>query len=123
MITTDDLADAILEELARARNGPPSPPARSSVPVVELPAPGAPEALLRAPDTWGARGAAPGGSADSPAPPFLQNAMPGRRFLSEYEIKRMLTPGSKVLTIPRGAILSPLAKDWLVLQGVRVDHQ
>jgi hypothetical protein len=43
----------------------------------------------------------------------------GRRFLSDYEVRRMLTPGSQLLRIPRGAILSPLAQDWLALKGVR----
>lgn len=44
----------------------------------------------------------------------------GRPFLSEYDIKKRLTPNSKRLTIPRDAILSPLAQDWLVLQGIQI---
>jgi hypothetical protein len=45
---------------------------------------------------------------------------PGRLFLSEYDVKKRLTPGAQHLTIPEGAIISPLALDWLVLQGVKV---
>ena len=44
---------------------------------------------------------------------------PVRVFLSEYEIKRRIGP-EKVLRVPRNAILSPLALDWLPLSGVRV---
>lgn len=44
----------------------------------------------------------------------------GRVFLSEYEIRRRLTGGARDLRIPRGAIISPLAQDWLQLQGIRI---
>ncbi|MBI4060831.1 MAG: hypothetical protein HY403_05315 [Elusimicrobia bacterium] len=44
----------------------------------------------------------------------------GRVFLSEYDIRKRLTPGDLRLTIPRSAILSPLAADWLVLKGIEV---
>ncbi len=44
----------------------------------------------------------------------------GRRFLTEYEIKEALTPNMKRLTIPKDAIVSPLAEDWLVLKGIRI---
>jgi hypothetical protein len=44
----------------------------------------------------------------------------GRLFLSEYDVKKRLTPGAQHLTIPEGAIISPLALDWLVLQGIKV---
>ena len=43
----------------------------------------------------------------------------GRVFLSEYEIKRMISP-RKILRVPGNAILSPLALDWLLLKGVQV---
>ena len=42
-----------------------------------------------------------------------------RLFLSEHEIKRMITP-QKILRVPVNAILSPLALDWLLLKGVQV---
>ena len=44
----------------------------------------------------------------------------GRPFLSEYDIKRLLTGGSQELRIPRDAIVSPLALDWLTLRGIKV---
>lgn len=44
----------------------------------------------------------------------------GRPFLTEYDIKKRLTAGRTDLTIPRDAILSPLAADWLVLKGVKI---
>ena len=42
----------------------------------------------------------------------------GRLFLTERDIKKALTLGALVLTIPRDAIISPLAQDWLALKGV-----
>jgi hypothetical protein len=44
----------------------------------------------------------------------------GRLFLSEYDIKKRLTPGGLRLTIPGNAILSPLVTDWLTLRGIEV---
>lgn len=44
----------------------------------------------------------------------------GRPFLTEYEIKKALTPGTQHLKIPKDAIVSPLAQDWLVLGGIRI---
>ena len=44
----------------------------------------------------------------------------GRRFLSEHEIKKRLTAGGGRLTLPRGVIVSPLAVDWLTLQGIEI---
>ncbi len=44
----------------------------------------------------------------------------GRRFLSEYEIKKQLTPGGKRLTIPMHSIVSPLALDELTLRGIEI---
>ena len=63
--------------------------------------------------------------ASSPAPrsPSAGAREPGARgrlFLSEYDIKKRLTGGRQELRIPQGAILSPLALDWLALQRVRI---
>lgn len=44
----------------------------------------------------------------------------GRVFLSEYEIKKMLTPQAQLLKIPKDAIISPAAVDWLVLEGIKI---
>ena len=49
-----------------------------------------------------------------------QAAPRGRLFLSEYDIRQRLTPDGKRLTIPRDAIISPLASDWIVLRGIEV---
>lgn len=59
------------------------------------------------------RPARPRGPAAGPGPR-------GRLFLSEREIKKRLTPGAQHLTIPEGAIISPLALDWLALEGIQV---
>jgi len=50
------------------------------------------------------------------SPAFLK----GRRFLTEHEIRKALTPGARVLTIPVGAIVSPLAQEWLALKGIEI---
>ena len=44
----------------------------------------------------------------------------GRSFLSEYEIKKRLTADGKRLTIASNSIVSPLALDWLTLQGIEI---
>ena len=65
-------------------------------------------------------------AAPSPARPSraLEGARPnntrGRAFLSEYDIKKALTPGAQLLTIPKDAIVSPLAQEWLDFQGIAV---
>lgn len=46
--------------------------------------------------------------------------VPGRRFLTERELRNALTAGSREITIPKGAIVSPLAMEWLVLKGIEV---
>jgi len=46
-----------------------------------------------------------------------------RLFLTEYEIKKTLTPGAKDLTIPKDAIVSPLAQEWLALEGIRIIYK
>jgi hypothetical protein len=62
---------------------------------------------------------APVGAAGPPAAKALQ-ALNGRPFLTEYEIKKRLTAGSNRLTIPKRSIVSPLALDWLTLQGIEI---
>lgn len=49
----------------------------------------------------------------------------GRRFLSEFDIKRRLTSDGLTgkrprLTLAPDEIVSPLAVDWLVLKGVEI---
>ena len=67
----------------------------------------------------------PAGATPAPAPTsqdeYKDKARPkGRLFLSEYDIKKRLTSGGRRLTIPKDAIVSPQAADWLVLQGVEI---
>ena len=71
------------------------------------------------------------------APPGAKTAAPaasnslspdgpkGRRFLSEFDIKRRLTSdgltgGKPRLTLAPDEIVSPLAVDWLVLKGIEI---
>ena len=55
------------------------------------------------------------------AAPAVSGAEPkGRPFLSEYDIRKRLTSGGNRLTIPRRSIVSPLAVDWLTLEGIEV---
>lgn len=56
-------------------------------------------------------------------PEWQETPLRGRIFLSEYEIKKALTPGAQHLTIPEGAIVSPLAQEWLALRGISIVRQ
>lgn len=67
------------------------------------------------------RGAPAGLKAGSPpAKPRLAQEAPlkGRPFLTERDVRRSVTDG--ILTVPRDAIISPLAQEWLALGGIRV---
>jgi hypothetical protein len=46
----------------------------------------------------------------------------GRPFLSEFDIKKRLTPGARTLTLPPDAIISPLVGDWLTLRGIEISR-
>ena len=43
-----------------------------------------------------------------------------RIFLSEYEVKRLLSGGLKTLRIPKSAILSPLALEWMEGKNIEI---
>ena len=62
---------------------------------------------------------APSGPGGARAAKSLPEAK-GRPFLSEYELRKTLTRGGNRLTIPRQSIVSPLALDWLTLEGITV---
>jgi hypothetical protein len=47
----------------------------------------------------------------------------GRPFLTERDIKKRLTGGGKRLTIPKNSILSPLALEWLTLEGIEIARE
>jgi len=51
-------------------------------------------------------------------PPGLEPECRGRLFLSEHDIKKRLT--AQELRIPRDAIISPLATDWLTLRRIKI---
>lgn len=44
-------------------------------------------------------------------------------FLSDRELRRLRRPGAKSITVPAGAILSPLAMDWIEFDGIQVVRQ
>ncbi len=41
-------------------------------------------------------------------------------FLPDLELRRLYVRGSKTVTVPHNAIISPLSLDWLDYDGVRV---
>ena len=51
---------------------------------------------------------------------LAQDGPKGRLFLSEYDIRKRLTLESSELRIPKDAIISPLAVDWLTLRRIRI---
>jgi hypothetical protein len=61
--------------------------------------------------------------AEKGAPAARPKALPavrGRPFLTERDVKGSLTPLARELTIPKDAIVSPLALDWLALKGIEI---
>lgn len=67
----------------------------------------------------GPAAAVPGTAAPTRPPRSLPDVS-GRLFLTEHEIKKRLTHGVNRLTLPKNSIVSPLAADWLTLQGIQV---
>lgn len=43
-----------------------------------------------------------------------------RVFISEFELRGKMTAGSRSVTVPRNAIISPLALDWLDYDGIEI---
>lgn len=54
------------------------------------------------------------------APAGKKPAPVKRVFISDWELRRLYKPGSRSLTVPANAILSPLSLDWLDYNGVKV---
>lgn len=107
MLTRDDIIDIVISHLVGGpEKGTPQPSAAE---------PGAP----RRADEPINRAKRKNGKFDvcSPLPP---PGPIGKLFLSEYDLRKRLTPGTTRLTIPKGAIVSPLAQDWLTLKGIEV---
>ena len=65
-------------------------------------------------------GLAKAGPAAAVVRPWSPKGPAGKVFLTEYDIKKRLTPGGLRLTIPENAIISPLVTDWLTLRGIEV---
>ncbi|MDD2806020.1 MAG: hypothetical protein PHV33_10730 [Elusimicrobiales bacterium] len=47
-------------------------------------------------------------------------ALKKRIFISDWELRRLYTPGARMVSVPANAILSPLSLDWLDYDGVKV---
>ena len=102
MFTHNDLIDVILQTL---RTGPnPAMPARGRS-SADAPAQAVPPPPAKGPKRW------------KYAP---ETGPAARQFLTEAAIKKALTPGARRLTIPHNAIISPLASDWLALDGIEI---
>lgn len=43
-----------------------------------------------------------------------------RTFLSDWDLRRLYTPGARKITVPADALLSPLSMDWLDYDGIEV---
>jgi hypothetical protein len=54
------------------------------------------------------------------APALKSTAKQKRIFLSDRELRRMRKPGAKEIEVPAGAIISPLAKDWIDYEGIKI---
>ncbi len=67
------------------------------------------------------------GQSAAPSAPVQKrtaNAEPrGRRFISEYEFRRMIKPGISRIAVPKDAIVSPLVLDWLILKGIALERE
>ncbi len=117
MLTRNDLIDIIVQGFGALSKG--SPPATHlPMPAGTAPLPGGPPPAPAAPPPQGSPPAQ--GDAQSAAQAASNDGPRGRVFLSEYDIKKRLTPQSDELEIPKDAILSPLAVDWIILRGIRV---
>jgi len=53
-------------------------------------------------------------------PSRASKPLPKRVFINDWEMKRMVKPGQKSVSIPASAIVSPLSLDWLDYDGVKV---
>ncbi len=102
MISADDIADVVLDVLKRGDAG-----------TVNYR-----NALSKTPERhgrWGFHAAVPFNKS-------YTSLQAKRIFLAEYDVKKLMKPGDKVLTIPKSSILSPLAQDWLETKGVSIQY-
>ena len=56
------------------------------------------------------------------AEPYLHSftTLKGRAFVSEHDVKERIRRGEKILTLPKGAILSPLVQELVQEKGIQV---
>lgn len=59
---------------------------------------------------------APGAPPAARAVPELKKKV----FLSDWELRRLYKAGERTVTVPANAIISPLSRDWLDYDGVKV---
>jgi hypothetical protein len=43
-----------------------------------------------------------------------------RTFISDWDLRRVYAPGSGSVRVPANAIISPLSRDWLDFDGIKV---
>jgi len=90
MLTRDDIIDIILERIGGGVGIRPRAPRAAALP------------------------------APAPARDRRDEEPRGRKFLSEYDIRKQLTVNSQELRIPKDSIISPLAEDWLTLRRIKI---
>ncbi len=59
------------------------------------------------------------------AEPYLHSftSLKGRPFVSEYDVRERIRGGEKSLTLPKGAILSPLVQELVQEKGIQVRYE
>jgi hypothetical protein len=50
-------------------------------------------------------------------------ARPRRIFLTDRDLRAMRAPGEKHITVPKGALISPLARDWIDFEGIEIRYE
>jgi len=49
---------------------------------------------------------------------------PARRvFFEDWQLRRMRVPGQKKIVLQKGAIVSPLARDWIDFDGIEIVYE
>jgi hypothetical protein len=44
-------------------------------------------------------------------------------FISDWELRRMLKPGEQIVKVPKNAIISPLSRDWLDFNNIKIVYE
>lgn len=101
MVSADDIVDIVLQAL---KEEPPAP--RNFRKILEL-----------EPKKQGKWGGFSRGDYNRP-----YTSLPAKKiFLSDYDIRKLFKPGDTVLKVPRAAIISPLAQEWLESRKIRIE--